>query len=117
MGLPVGPVPNLSVRVSPDRVRTDPHRKDFFGIKHRSLASSPMTVAGEAMAGGEEEQMLYASQAKVSRTAGRWAWLNRPLETLDNPVRRYLGNRTVGPGLWKREPRPVFRSRVLRPAF
>lgn len=62
--------------------------------------------------------MLYMSQARVSRSARRRAWLNRPLESLDNPVKRYLGNRSVGPGLWRRLPRWTMRRlRVLRPAF
>ena len=61
--------------------------------------------------------MLYMSQANISRWAKRWAWANRPLEVLDNPVRRYLGNRSVGPGLWKRARRLTIRRYVLRPAF
>lgn len=61
--------------------------------------------------------MLYMSQATVSRRARRWAWANRPLETLDNPVMRYLGNRSVGPGLWKRPSRAALRRNMLRPAF
>lgn len=62
--------------------------------------------------------MLYMSQARVSRRARRWAWLNRPLEPVDNPVRRYLGSRSVGPGLWKRQSRWwTMRRKVLRPAF
>lgn len=61
--------------------------------------------------------MLYMSQAKVSRRAKLWARLNRPLETLDSPVKRYLGNRSVGPGLWRRQSRWTFRRNILRPAF
>ena len=40
--------------------------------------------------------MLYTSQDKTSHRARRWAWAPRPLTTLDNPVKRYLGNRSVG---------------------
>lgn len=61
--------------------------------------------------------MLYMSQARDSRRARRWAWRNRPVESLDNPVKRYLGNRSVGPGLWKRPSQWDLRRRlVLRPA-
>lgn len=61
--------------------------------------------------------MLYMSQAKDSRRSRRWAWANRPIQSLDNPVKRYLGNRSVGPGLWKRPSKLTFRRRVLRPAL
>ncbi len=61
--------------------------------------------------------MLYMSQANTSRRARRWAWANRPIESLDRPVKRYLGNRSVGSGLWKREFRIRLRKNILRPAF
>ena len=61
--------------------------------------------------------MLYMSQAKVSRTARRRAWLNRPPESLDTPVKRYLANRSVGSGSQKRESRRTVWRRALRPAF
>ena len=61
--------------------------------------------------------MLYMSQARTSRRGRRWTWANRPLESLDNPVKRYLGNRSVGPGLWNRRSREAWRRQVLRPAF
>ncbi len=62
--------------------------------------------------------MLYMPQAEVSRAWRYLAWAKRPLESLDNPVRRYLGNRSVGPGLWKRQsPWTFWRNSVLRPAF
>lgn len=58
---------------------------------------------------------LYMSQARVSRTARRWAWLNRPMWSpdnpiwsLDNPVKRYLRNRPV----WDLPVMP--RGRVMR---
>lgn len=67
--------------------------------------------------------MLYMSRASESRRARRWAWANRPLESLDNPVRRYLGNRSVGPNLRNLishealRPHEALRRKVLRPAF
>lgn len=60
--------------------------------------------------------MLYMSRATVSRMARRRAWLNRPLESLDNPVKRYLGNRSVGPDLRNRISHEALRRRELRPA-
>lgn len=60
--------------------------------------------------------MLYMSPARESRRARRWAWANRPVESLDNPVKRYLGNRPVGPALQKRTPRLAYR-RVVRAAW
>lgn len=60
--------------------------------------------------------MLYMSQAKISRRMKRWAWANRPVMSLDNPVKRYLGNRSVGPGLWTRDSRFAIQRNVLRPA-
>lgn len=62
--------------------------------------------------------MLYMSQATVSRRARQWAWANRPISSLDNPVKRYLGNRSVGPGLWKRASQWATKRRLfLRPAY
>lgn len=61
--------------------------------------------------------MPYMSQAGVSRRARRWAWANRPPESLDNPVKKYLGNRSVAPGSWNRRSRWALRRKVLRPAF
>jgi hypothetical protein len=60
--------------------------------------------------------MLYMSAARECRRAWRWAWANRPVESLDNPVKRYLGNRPVGPALQERTPRMAYR-RVLRPVW
>lgn len=62
--------------------------------------------------------MLYMSQAWESRQARRWAWANRPHESIDNPVKRYLGRRSVGPGLWKRASQWANGRRfILRPAY
>lgn len=61
--------------------------------------------------------MLYMSQARESRRARRWAWANRPPESVENPVKRYLRNRSFGPGSRDRSLSRVLRRRVLRPAF
>ncbi len=61
--------------------------------------------------------MLYMSRAEESRMARRRAWLNRPFESLDTAVKRYLGSRSVGPGTQSRKSLWAIRPRVLRPAF
>lgn len=62
--------------------------------------------------------MLYMSQARVSRSARRRAWLNRPLESLESPVKRYEGSLPAGPSLWRWRPRRAMRRlRVLRPVI
>lgn len=57
---------------------------------------------------------LYMSEGKVSRRARRWAWANRPAESIDNPVRRYLRNRDLWHGVkeWRRA---LKRAARLRP--
>ena len=60
--------------------------------------------------------MLYMSRGNVSRRARRWSWANRPIDSLDNPVKRYLGNRAMGHGLRQREPRPGTGRLIVRPA-
>jgi hypothetical protein len=59
--------------------------------------------------------MLYMSQAEASRSSRRWAWANRPLQSLENPVKRYLRDRSVGSGL-NRSRRWVMGRMILRPA-
>lgn len=60
--------------------------------------------------------MLNMSQEPTSRQARRWSWANRPIESLDNPVKRYLGNRAVGHGLRRKQPRMRFGRLTVRPA-
>lgn len=57
--------------------------------------------------------MLY-SNADISRRARRWAWANRPQESIDNPVRRYLRDRSA-----VKSPVERFRRSIgaLRPAY
>lgn len=60
---------------------------------------------------------LYMSEGRVSRAARRWAWANRPLQALDNPVKRYLGNRPAWRGPKEAHRRFVARWRwMMRPA-
>ena len=60
--------------------------------------------------------MLYTSQDKTSRRGRRWAWAPRPVTSLDNPVKRYLGNRSIGHGLRQRKLNGLGRLTV-RPAI
>lgn len=62
--------------------------------------------------------MLYISNARVSRRARRWAYANRPYESIDNPVKRYLGNKLpVSSGSRVSRFRRALGSGRLRPAF
>jgi hypothetical protein len=61
--------------------------------------------------------MLYMSNAKASRRAQRWAYANRPYESIDNPVKRYLGSKRPVRKVWIAEFRRTLGSRLLRPAF
>lgn len=61
--------------------------------------------------------MLYMSNARESRRTRRWAWAHRPHEAIDNPVKRYLGNRRVGRGSQRRSFRRTFGRSFLRPAY
>jgi hypothetical protein len=61
--------------------------------------------------------MLYMSNATVSRRARRWAYANRPHESIDNPVKRYLGSKRPVRRVWIADFRRTLGSRSLRPAF
>lgn len=65
----------------------------------------------------KEWEMLYMSNAKASRRARRWAYANRPYESIDNPVKRYLGSKRPVRKAWIAEFRRTLGSRLLRPAF
>lgn len=58
--------------------------------------------------------MLY-SNTDISRWARRWAWANRPQDSIDNPVRRYLKRRSVAQGSRAESFRRAFSP--LRPAY
>ncbi len=60
--------------------------------------------------------MLHMSRTRWPHRPRRRQEVDRPLLTPDNPVRRYLGNRSVGPGLWKRPSPWGSGSVMLRPA-
>lgn len=60
--------------------------------------------------------MLYMSNSRISRQARRWAWANRPFESIDSPVKRYLRERPVNSTRMRRFQR-VFGRMSLRPAF
>lgn len=65
----------------------------------------------------KEWEMLYMSNAKASRRARRWAYANRPYESIDNPVKRYLGSKRPVRKMWIAGFRRTLGSRSLRPAF
>lgn len=61
--------------------------------------------------------MTYMSESRVPRSTRRWAWAVRPIEQLDNPVQRWLGNRSKQNRLQVKH-RPQVRIRlIVRPAF
>lgn len=61
--------------------------------------------------------MLDMTRAKTSHRGRSSRWANPPLESPDNPVKRYLGNRSFGPGSWARRSRSAPRRNQLRLAF
>jgi hypothetical protein len=88
-----------------------------FSYQKSTMALFTSRTAKEADA-TQEWEMLYMSNARVSRRARRWAYANRPYESIDNPVKRYLGNKLP---VSKRSRVTRFRralgSGKLRPAF
>lgn len=64
----------------------------------------------------KENEMLY-SNARISRRARRWAWANRPQDSIDNPVKRYLRNRPVAANPWAERFRRALERMALRPAY
>ncbi|MGF1617334.1 MAG: hypothetical protein ACFCU2_05935 [Acidimicrobiia bacterium] len=75
-------------------------------------------AAGERREDDKEWEMLYMSNAKASRRARRWAYANRPYESIDNPVKRYLGSKSLaGKRSRTTDFRRVFGRTAMRPAF
>ena len=76
----------------------------------------PVTVEED---GGRREgsNVLYSSNARVSRRASRWAWANRPVESIDSPVKRYLQNRPVDQRSRAMRFRRAAGRKMLRPAY
>jgi hypothetical protein len=60
--------------------------------------------------------MTYMSNTRDPRSTRRWAWANRPFEPLDNPVRRWLGNRSKGRRLQERHRPQILQRLIVRPA-
>jgi hypothetical protein len=61
--------------------------------------------------------MTNMSQSQGQRSTRRWAWTVRPVDALDNPVQRWLGNRMKENRLQvKHRPQALQRLRV-RPAI
>jgi len=60
--------------------------------------------------------MTYMSESQDPRSTRRWAWAVRPIDALDNPVQRWLGNRTKENRLQqKHRPQSLLRL-IVRPA-
>jgi hypothetical protein len=83
-------------------------------VSESHLAALSWQAAPQADRHWEYEMQLYMSEGKVSRRARRWAWANRPAESIDNPVKKYLRNRDNWPGLKEWQRAVVERAR-LRP--
>ncbi len=61
--------------------------------------------------------MRFRPNANGSHSAARRGRINSSIEILDNPVRRYLRNRSVGPGLWARMQQMARNRMSLTPAL
>ncbi|CAN5876218.1 hypothetical protein BH23ACT4_BH23ACT4_00270 [soil metagenome] len=76
------------------------------------------TAAIKKAGSNREWEMLYMSNASASRRARRWAHANRPYESIDNPVKRYLGSKSLtGKRSRATDFRRVFGRMFVRPAF
>lgn len=60
--------------------------------------------------------MTYMSESQVPRSTRRWAWAVRPIEALDNPVGRWLGNRMRESRLQQKHRPQALRRLIVRPA-
>jgi hypothetical protein len=61
--------------------------------------------------------MTNMSQSQEPRSTRRWAWTVRPIDTLDNPVQRWLGNRMKENRLQVKHRPQVLRRLIVRPAM
>jgi hypothetical protein len=61
--------------------------------------------------------MAYMSESQVPRSTRRWAWANRPIEALDTPVRRWLGNRSKANRLQEKHRSQNLKRLIARPAM
>jgi hypothetical protein len=61
--------------------------------------------------------MTHMSQSQEPRSPRRWAWAARPFDSLDNPVQRWLGNRSKENRLQVKHRPQVLRRLIVRPAI
>jgi hypothetical protein len=60
--------------------------------------------------------MTYVSKSQVPRSPRRWAWAIRPIGQLDNPVLRWLGNRSKENRLQVKHRPQILGRLIVRPA-
>jgi hypothetical protein len=60
--------------------------------------------------------MTNRSESRDPRASRRWAWATRPFEPVDNPLRRWLGNRSVGNRIQHKHRPQVPGRLIVRPA-
>jgi hypothetical protein len=60
--------------------------------------------------------MTYMSESQEPRSTRRWAWAIRPFEALDNPVQRWLGNRSKENRLQQKHRPQILQRLIVRPA-
>jgi hypothetical protein len=60
--------------------------------------------------------MTYMSESQDPRSTRRWAWAVRPIDALDNPVQRWLGNRTKENRLQQKHRSQSLLRLIVRPA-
>jgi hypothetical protein len=61
--------------------------------------------------------MTNMSQSQEPRSTRRWAWTVRPIDMLDNPVQRWLGNRMKENRLQVKHRPQALRRLIVRPAM
>jgi hypothetical protein len=60
--------------------------------------------------------MTNMSESQEPRNTRRWAWTVRPIEQLDNPVQRWLGNRSKENHLQQKHRPQALQRLIVRPA-
>ena len=60
--------------------------------------------------------MTYMSESQEPRNTRRWAWTVHPIEQHDNPVQRWLGNRSKENRLQVKHRPQTLPRLIVRPA-
>jgi hypothetical protein len=61
--------------------------------------------------------MTNMSESQEPRNTRRWAWTVRPIEQLDNPVQRWLSNRSKENRIQVKHRPQLLPRLIVRPAF